>query len=294
MLLLGVSALLFAGSGCSRAGARAEAGHGETRASLKTSGRIALEGDPNGLYWDAGESTLYIADDAHNRILTYRDDTGVAKYADLPAAQAKGPGLGQVVRHPDGTLLVARFGFGTSGDVVAVKKDRTSTVVPGLDGTRRRLGLTVAPDGSVYDAYFVKNGPSTVGGVAKLALAGGETDVITGLGKVVGVLATGDKLYVGDQAQGKLFVTSLAAPANQQPFADVPGGDLLCVGPSGSIFSGGADGNVRAIDASGKVTVFASGFGSARGVAYDAANKRLFVASHAASGPGGVEIRPVP
>lgn len=292
--LILIAASLLASGGCSRAGARGEAGHGEARSSLETSGRIALEGDPNGLYWDAAEATLYIADDANNRILTYRDDAGVAKYADLPATQAKGPGLGQVVRLPDGTLLVARFGFGTRGDVVMVKKDHTSSVVPGLDGARRRLGLTVAPDGTVYDAYFVKNGPSAVGGVAKLSLAGGEADVVTGLGKVVGVLVVGDKLYLGDQGQGKLFVTSLAAPGPPQAFADLPGGDLLCSGPGGSIFSGGADGNVRAVDPTGKVTVFAGGFGNARGVAYDAAHKRLFVASHAATGHGAVDIRPVP
>ncbi len=62
------------------------------------------------------------------------------------------------------------------------------------------------------------------------------------------------------------------SPGALTEFAQLPDADLHCVGPNGTIFSGGADGNVRQIDASGNVTVFATGFTAARGVAYDAAN----------------------
>ncbi len=43
---------------------------------IPTSTSLAIDGDPNGLYWDATSSTLYVADDGNNRILTYTDAGG--------------------------------------------------------------------------------------------------------------------------------------------------------------------------------------------------------------------------
>lgn len=260
-----------------------------------TTATVALDGDPNGLFWDAASSTLYIADDGNNRILAYRDGAGISKYADLPTAPANGPGLGQLVRLADGSILVARFGFGTTGDIVQVKPDKSSAIVPGLDPAKRRIGLAVTPDGTIYDAYFVKTGSGYVGAVASVTLAGTETDVVTGLTKVVGVLATSDTLFMDDQTQGKLLEAPLSAPKTVAAVADLPSADLLCAGANGSIFSGGSDGNVRAIDGSGKVSVFATGFVAARGVAFDAVNHRLFIANHVGTpGANTLEIRPVP
>jgi sugar lactone lactonase YvrE len=272
---------------------------GETDASPPpTTASVPLDGDPNGLYWDAPTSTLFVADDGNNRILTYRDGAGFSKYADLPSAPASGPGLGQLVRLADGSLLVTRFGFGSTGDIVQVKPDRTTAIVPGLDPSRRRIGLAVAPDGTIYDTYFQKTGSGYVGAIASVTLAGKETDVVTGLTKVVGVLATSDTLFFDDQTAGKLFAAPLSAPSTMRVVAALPSADLLCVGPTTpttTLFSGGADGNVRAIDAAGTVTVFATGFAAARGVAFDAAARRLFIANHVGTaGSNTVEIRPVP
>lgn len=280
-------------AGCGSSDETSADGGSET--AVPTTASIPLDGDPNGLFWDDANGTLYIADDGNNRILTYRDGAGTQKLADLPAAPADGPGLGQLVKLGDGSVLVTRFGFGSTGDVVHVKSDGTSSVVPGLDPEKRRIGLTVAPDGTIYDGYFVRKGAEQVGSVARLTLDGTETDVVTGLGKVVGVLATDASLFVADQAKSKLFKSPLTDLTALQAVADLPNADLLSEGPAGTIFSGGSDGNVRAVDASGAVSVVATGFVAVRGVAYDPTHRRLFIANHAGQpGQNTLEIRPVP
>jgi hypothetical protein len=184
------------------------------------------------------------------------------------------------------------------GDIVQVKPDKSSAIILGLDPMKRRIGLAVTPDGTIYDAYFVKTGSGYVGAVASVTLSGlsaTETDVVTGLTKVVGVLATTDTLFMDDQTQGKLLEAPLSSPKTVAAVADLPSADLLCAGSNGTVFSGGSDGNVRAIDGSGKVSVFATGFAAARGVAFDAANRRLFIANHVGTpGSNTIEIRPVP
>ena len=108
------------------------------------------------------------------------------------------------------------------------------------------------------------------------------------------MLALGATLFVDDQSTNALFTTPVASPGALTQLAQLPNADLMCAGPNGTIFSGGADGNVRQIDASGAVSVFATGFAAARGVAYDDANHRLFIANHVAPGSNTIEVRPVP
>ena len=57
---------------------------------------------------------------------------------------------------PDGTIVTVEFGCGTAGAVVYVSPDGGTGTVPGLDVTKRRLGLTLASDGTLYDSYFYK------------------------------------------------------------------------------------------------------------------------------------------
>lgn len=241
---------------------------------------LPLDGDANGLWWDDATSTLYIADDNNNRILQWTDGGGITLVADLPAAPQNGPGLGQVVKTRDGKLVVTRFGYGTAGDVVYVGADNTSGKVPNLDPMKRRIGLTIADDGTLYDSYFVKTANGQLGAVAKLDLMGTETDFVGSLKKPVGVLASGSNLVISDQSTGSVLVAPLASPSNVATFALVDGPDLLCKGPNGSYFMGGTTGEVRQITGDGKLSTFAGGFLQIRGVAYDAANKRLFAAEH--------------
>ena len=239
---------------------------------------LAIDGDPNGLFWDDGQQTLYIADDNGNRILRWTDAAGFGLVKDLPTASAQGAGLGQLVRTPTGELVVTRFGGGTAGDVAYVAADGTAKVVPNIDPTRRRIGLTVTADGRLFDGWFVRTSSGArAGSVGLLALGGTETEVLAGLKKPIGVL------FVSDQDLGQILKAPLADPSRFTVFATVAAPDLLAAGPNGSLFTGSEGGNLFAISATGTASVFKSGFRAVRGVAYDPSHKRVFVADHDAT-----------
>lgn len=239
---------------------------------------IAIDGDPNGLWWDG--VALTIADDDNNRILTWTDADGLGLLSTLPEPSPDGAGLGQPVLTSDGTVVVPRFGYGTAGDVVTLAADGSSAVVPGLDTERRRIGLAVAADGTLYDGWFISGEAGRVGEVNVLDLAGSETPFLTGLGKPVGVLVVGDTLYVSDQDAGEILATPLRDPGAVEVHAQVEDPDLLGEGPDGSLYTGSSDGSVRQVGTDGSVSTFASGYQEVRGVAYDAANRRLFFVDH--------------
>jgi hypothetical protein len=67
--------------------------------------------------------------------------------AESPRAPAGKPGLGQLVRLLDGRTVITRFGHGDGGAILVVARDGAVTAVPGLDATRRRIGLTLGADG---------------------------------------------------------------------------------------------------------------------------------------------------
>ena len=250
---------------------------------------IPVDGDPNGLFWDAPTATLYVADDNGNRLLAWTDASGFGEALALPAAPADGPGLGQVVRTPDGTLVVTRFGFGSAGDVVFVSADGTPGVVPGLDPERRRIGLTVTDDGTLYDGWFARLATGErVGSVGRLSLAGGEPEVLTGLKKLVGVLVMGDALYVSDQELGQILEAPLADPSNFSVHATLLNPDLLAAGPEGSLFTGADGGLLYRIHADGTAEAIDTDYQQVRGVAYDADHRRLFVVDHDADESDGV------
>lgn len=259
--------------------------------------RVALDGDPNGLWWDSADRTLYIADNANNRVLAWRDGASTSVFVELPPGPPTGPGLGQLVRTSDGTIIVPRFGDGTAGDVVYASRDGTVGRISNLDVTRRRIGLTVASDGTLYDGWFIRGSSGRVGTVSTLTLAGTEVDALTGLTKPVGVLAVGAHLFVSDQDRNEVLVVDRASPTtSMRRFAMVTGPDLLCAGPAGSLFSGSTSGVVYRIASDGSVSTFDTGYQSTRGVAYDAENRRLFVADHDTNAADGIthQIRIVP
>ncbi|WP_224373025.1 hypothetical protein [Hyalangium versicolor] len=250
---------------------------------------LPIEGDPNGLWWDDASHTLYLADDNGNRILQWTDAGGFAFVKGLPAAAPEGAGLGQLVLTKDGTIIVTRFGYGTTGDVVFVPASGEPQIVPGLDPTRRRIGLTVTSDGKLFDSWFVRLATGArVGAIGELSLSGTEPEVITGLKKPIGVLAVGDSLIVSDQDLGQILKAPRSNPSAYQVLATVATPDLLAAGPDGSIFTGSTGGNLYRISATGETAVFSSGFQQVRGVAYDPTNRRLFVADHDGDESNGV------
>ncbi|NVJ23858.1 MULTISPECIES: YncE family protein [Myxococcus] len=242
---------------------------------------IPLEGDPNGLFWDATTQTLYIADDQNHRLLKYRDGEGVSVAAALPDAPANSPNLGEVVRMQDGTLVTVRFGFGNAGAVLFVRPDGTPGTVPGLPINRRRIGLTVTKDGRLLDSYFVRNNNVNVGSVAHVTLEGTETELVGALQKPVGVLAVEDSLYISDQVAGKVYRSPLSNPSELTTLATIPEPDLLALGPGGALLTGTRQGTVLRISTTdGATSALATGYQQVRGLAYDAVNRRIFAADH--------------
>jgi sugar lactone lactonase YvrE len=229
-----------------------------------------------------------IADAKGNRILKWTEAGGVVPFVTLPPADA-GAALGQLALSADGTLLVTRFGKGAAGGVIRIAPGGQASLVPELAPERQRSGLTVAPDGRVFDTWFTlgKDHEGT-GAVSEVDLAGGETEIVSGLKKPVGVLATSDALFVSEQEQGKIAKAPLSAPARTAPFASIDQPELLAAGPDGALFAGSRAGGVYRVEPSGRVSLALASQQQIRGVAYDPEKRRLFASEHHADAKDGV------
>jgi hypothetical protein len=253
---------------------------------------VPLTFQPAGLWWDSPTQSLYIANDGGQQIIRWREDINAFVVAvKLPEIASSAGSLGQLVKAKDGSWLVTRFGFSLAGAVLQASSDgNTVAAIGGLDVKRRRIGLTVAPDGTVFDGWFtvVGTGPPMMGTVSRVALDGsGETDLVTGIGKPVGVLALGDQLYVSDQLNGVILKTPLASPGTTTTFATVAGADELAAGPTGIIYAASSTGTVWSIASDGTPTSVQGGYKPLHGVAYDPDHKRLFVAEPDKGSPDG-------
>ncbi len=273
---------------------------------------------PSGLFWQYGaDPALFIADDGANEIVRWDDKKGFSTQVTLPLPPMDGGGLGGLIRLTDGTFFVTRFGFGVGGGIEYVAATGDAGDIPGLDVTRKRVGLTLLPDGTLATTYFTGSGAAAVGAVAKLtAFTGNEKDFITALTMPIGVQYNDLQLFVTDQLQGYVVQsTSLttggpfnapgdggpdgggfdAGDAGGQPndFVDLPNGDALCQGPDGSLFAATSDGSVYQILRNGTKKLFVSGLTRPKGVAYDGANKRLFVADVDLTNGSALRIFPV-
>ena len=255
---------------------------------------IELAGGANALWWDAASSTLYLTDNNADALLAWTDAGGLAPVATLPPSAA-GISLGSIVRRPDGATLVTSFGFGKEGTVFHVGADKTAGALTGLDPVRRRVGLAQDANGALYTGYFVGGrGETPIGGVATLSVSGRaaiETEIAgastkAGLQKVVGLVATPTALYVADQGQKTIFQIAVPGFAVSR-LATVGKADLLIQLPHGDLLTGGGP-DISRITLAGAVTPVAipgAGFDQVRGLAFDAAGKRLFIIDHSAT-PG--------
>jgi hypothetical protein len=263
---------------------------------MRMAGSIPTLAQPEGLYWDSSSQTLFIATD-QNQILAWKDTSATPSLA----ATFSGLGsstLGGVTRTADGTLLTTRFGFGTDGAVLFVKPDGTTGQIPNADPKKERIGITVGPDGTIYEAYFLKNGP---GAIATITMAGVETDIVTGLMQPVGVQVSGSNLIFDDQPANLVLKAPLSMPSqttNVTTAITAPD-ELAAGGADGVVFALVKDGSVQKIAADGTLTQVAMGLGKLRGIAYDPDHKRVFVSVRAAAIPDAgpqeskVEILPV-
>jgi SMP-30/Gluconolactonase/LRE-like region len=255
---------------------------------------IALTFQPEGLWWDSGSQTLYIANDGGQQIVKWNEPgTSFSVFARLPEIAASAGSLGQLIKTKDGSWLVTRFGFSQAGAVLQTSSDgQTVTTVAGLDVKRRRIGLTQATDGTVFVGWFTTASAASMmpmnGTVSKLALDGsGETDLVTGIGKPVGVLALGDQLYISDQMNGLVLKTPLASPGTTTTFATVEGADELAAGSGGVIYAVTHTGTVWSIASDGTTTMIKDGYKPLRGVAWDGDHKRLFISEPDSGNPDG-------
>lgn len=258
----------------------------------------------NGLYWDKAESRLYLTDDAANNIRVWDGNQAFPAYAALPTAPASGATLGQLTRRSDGTFYTTRFGFGTDGAVVAVPKSGTAFNLEGTDPKRRRIGITTAPDGALLDGWFIKGGAGAVSQLSMNGQQASERELVTGLGKPVGLAVAGDTLYISDQNSGQLLSYSLskvrAQPAGLADgklvatFTTLDGIDLMTAAPDGTLFFGGSGGKLFQVNPKGETSVLASGWPKIIGVAYDESNRRLFAAVAAPDASGTASVRIVP
>lgn len=273
---------------------------------------------PNGLFWQYGaDPSLYIADEGTNQILRWDDKKGFTTQVALPDYPLDGGGLGGLVRLTDGTFFVTRFGFGVGGGIEYVAATGDAGDIPGLDVTRKRVGLTLLPDGTLATTYFKGQGASAVGAVAKVVgFTGNEKDFITGLTRPVGVQYNELRIFTTDQFEGYVVQsTSLttggpfntpedggpdaggfdAGDGGGQPndFVDLPDGDALCQGPNGSLFAATTDGSVYQLSRDGTKKSVVSGLTRPKGVAYDGANKRLFVSDVDLTNGSSLRIYPI-
>jgi hypothetical protein len=253
---------------------------------------IPLTFQPEGLWWDSPTQSLYIANDGGQQIIRWREDINAFVVAvKLPEIASNAGSLGQLVKAKDGSWLVTRFGFSLAGAVLQASSDgNTVAAIAGLDVKRRRIGLTVAPDGTVFDGWFtvVGTGPPMMGTVSKVALDGtGETDLVTGIGKPVGLLALGSQLYISDEANGVILQTPLATPGTTTTFSTLTGPDELAAGPTGIIYAASTTGTVWSIASDGTPTSVKSGYKALRGIAYDPDHQRIFVSEPDKGNPDG-------
>ena len=262
------------------------------------------DGDPCSLAWDDATSTLFVADNQHDRIWRWDDKAGFAKLTTLPSD----PGapdrnnVGQIVHLADGTFVVPRFGFGEHGGIAFTNANGKSGTVPGLVADRRRIALTSA-NGALFGAYFLHpKGQSPIGTVTKVTLAG-ETDYATGFKKPVAVLFHDGKIIVSDQGANTLYAIPLeGAKEPYAVFAKVPNPDTLTEGPDGSLITGqyrqtkdGEAVSLRRVFPDGRVEIIESSLELTKpqGVAYDRTNRRVFVADSNAKDVRTVKILPV-
>jgi hypothetical protein len=262
--------------------------------------RFAVEAKPNGIAVRPGDGAIFITDDATSSVLAATGSNRTfARYAAVPAVPGQDRNsLSQLEFAGPRALLVARFGFGTSGALVEIagseaNTDATArkiTTYAGPDPVRRRLGLAVLGPGQVLSTWFVKQGNTRqYGGLSLItydSASGRATEHtwMTGLIKPVGVAVANGNVYLSDEASNRILKARIdALRAAPQPassatvIAQVDGPDLLAASRDGTLYTKCGKRGFCRIAADGAVTQLANDFNDARGVALDETRHVLYV-----------------
>lgn len=125
-----------------------------------------------------------------------------------------------------------------------------------------------------------------------------ERDLVTGLGKPVGVAVSTGNVFVSDQANNNIVKASLSAlldsPEPVTPtvvLARIDSPDLMAVDAGGNLYTKCNKNGFCEIAPDGTVSVLANDFQDARGVAIDAWQHLLYVIDRAASASGNSYVR---
>jgi DNA-binding beta-propeller fold protein YncE len=266
-----------------------------------------VDARPNGIALRPSDGTIFITDDKTSTVLSSSHGAAFAAFASIPPAAGQGVSLSQIAFTDSGSLLVERFGFGSASAIFDIRGSGPAVPLAGIDPLRRRLGLTVIGDGKMLSSWFVKAGNAPPrGGVSIVTYdpsthAAVERDLLTGLGKPVGMAVKGDTLFVADQEQNVIVKASLGAllsasgPATSAAIqAHIDGPDLMAIDDGGTLYTKCTPTGLCKVAPDGTVSVIANDFQDARGMAIDAGHHVLYVIDRAHSASGTSYVRTVP
>ncbi|CAB3697905.1 hypothetical protein LMG24238_03470 [Paraburkholderia sediminicola] len=269
--------------------------------------RVAVSASPNGIAVRAADGALFITDDQTNGVLSSPDGHTFSHYATVPVVAGQANSLSQLSFADAGALMIERFGFGTASAVFSITGVDTIVPLSGPNPARRRLGLISIGANRLLSTWFIKNGSAPPQGGLSLitydpnAHTALERDLLTGLGKPVGVAVSGDTVYVSDQANNNIVKASLStllggsqAVAPSATLAQINSPDLMAVDTSGTLYTKCNATGLCRIAPDGTISVLANDFQDARGVAVDTPRHLLYAIDRAGSTGGTSYVRIFP
>ncbi|WP_260858660.1 hypothetical protein [Paraburkholderia sp. BCC1885] len=263
--------------------------------------KVAVDALPNGIAVRPGDGAVFITDDRTSSVLV---STGGAytPFASIPVPAGLGKSLSQLSFAPSGTLFAERFGFGSASAIFTVGADNAIPLV-GPDPARRRLGLLDLAPGRLLSTWFIKTGSNPPQGALSLVTYDATThlaterDLITGLGKPVGIAVSGDSVFVSDQANNNIVKASLSellgstGPVTPTVFAQIDSPDLMAVDGAGRLYTRCNKNGLCEVAPDGTLSVLANDFQDARGVAIDPVHHVLVAVDRAVPSSGTSYVR---